>query len=86
VKGDGERAHHQILNFTGRVQARAIPAQHPDQFILYLFDLAPDLVAAAARDHRESLRNPPKTVGQHLGALEAQGLTQTVSVLRKYMS
>jgi hypothetical protein len=39
-------------------------------------------VAQAARDHRESLKNPPKTVEQYLDALRARGLTQTVSVLR----
>jgi predicted nucleic acid-binding protein len=63
-----------------------IEPQHPDEFILYLLDLAPRRVARAARDHRESLKNPPKTIEQYLGALKAQGLTQTVSVLREYMS
>jgi hypothetical protein len=58
---------------------------HPDKFILYLLDLALGLVVAAARDHRESLKNPPKTVEQYLGALEAQGLRQTVAVLRQHM-
>ncbi|MBI3681340.1 MAG: PIN domain-containing protein [Acidobacteria bacterium] len=62
-----------------------IEAQHPDEFILHLLDLAPGLVVAAARDHRESLKNPPKTVEEYLETLEAQGLTQTVSVLREYM-
>ena len=58
---------------------------HPDEFILQLLDLAPGLVAAAARDHRESLKNPPKTIEEYLHALEAQGLTQTASVLRQCM-
>jgi hypothetical protein len=39
----------------------------------------------AARDHRESLRNPPGTIGQYLDALETQGLRRAVSVLRGYM-
>ena len=63
-----------------------IEAQHPDAFILYLLNLAPSQVAGAARDHRDSLRNPPKTIEQYLDALKGQGLTQTVSVLREYMS
>src|SRR5712692_9044008 len=63
-----------------------IEPQHPDEFVLHLLDLAPGLVARAARDHRESLKNPPKTIEQYLDALRAQGLTQTVSVLREYMS
>jgi hypothetical protein len=63
-----------------------IEPQHPDEFILCLLELAPELVAAAARDHRESLKNPPKTVEQYLAALKAQGLTQTGSALRKLMT
>ena len=59
-----------------------IEAQSPDKFTLQLLALAPGLVAQAARDHRESLKNPPKTVEQYLDALRARGLTQTVSVLR----
>ncbi len=38
-----------------------IEAQHPDEFIMNLLDLAPGLVAAAAGDHLESLKKPPKT-------------------------
>ena len=62
-----------------------IEAQHPDEFILHLLDLAPGAVVAAAENHRHSLKNPPKTVSEYLETLERQGLTQTVSVLREYM-
>ena len=62
-----------------------IEAQHPDEFILHLFDLAPSLVIEAAQDHRTSLKNPSKSVDEYLDSLEAQGLTQTASVLREYM-
>jgi hypothetical protein len=62
-----------------------IEAQHPDEFILNLFDLAPGLVIEAAENHRNSLKNPPKNVDEYLAMLEAQGLTQTTSVLREYM-
>jgi len=62
-----------------------IEAQHPDEFILHLLDLQPGIVAAAARDHRASLKNPPKTIDEYLNTLEAEGLTQTVSVLREHM-
>lgn len=37
-----------------------VDAQHPDEFIVHLLDLAPGLVIEAARRHRESLRNPAK--------------------------
>ena len=62
-------------------------AQHPDEFVLHLLDLAPGAgaVAAAAQAHRLSLKNPPKTAAEYLATLERQGLTQTASVLREYM-
>jgi hypothetical protein len=62
-----------------------IDAQHPDEFILHLLDLAPELVVAAAENHRQSMQHPAKTVSEYLEILERQGLTQTVSVLRGYM-
>ena len=62
-----------------------IEAQHPDEFILHLLGLSPGTVLSAARAHRESLRNPPKTESEYLDTLERQGLTQTVSVLREYI-
>jgi hypothetical protein len=62
-----------------------IDAQHPDEFVLHLLDLAPGKVSGAARDHRQSLKNPPKTIEEYLDTLEARGLTQTASVLREYM-
>jgi hypothetical protein len=62
-----------------------IEAQHPDEFILHRLDLSPGIVTAAATDHRKSLKNPPKTIEEYIDTLEAQGLTQTASVLRDYM-
>ena len=59
-----------------------IEAQHPDAFIVHLLDLAPETVADAVRDHRASLRHPPKTVEAYLLTLERQGLPQTVMALR----
>ena len=61
-----------------------ITPQHPDEFITHLIDLAPPLVCVAAKRHRESLKNPPKTADEYLGALERQGLAQTVSELRRF--
>lgn len=61
-----------------------IEAQHPDAFVLYLLDLAPGRVIAAAREHRASLRKPPKTVAEYLATLEASGLLHTVTELRAY--
>jgi hypothetical protein len=67
------------------LQPFGIEAQHPDEFILNLFDLTPGLVIEAAENHRTSLKNPPKTVDEYLAILESQGLTQTTSLLRKFL-
>lgn len=61
-----------------------IEAQHPDDFLSYQLDLAPNIVCAAAKRHRASLRNPPKALDDYLATLEAQGLVQTVSTLRNF--
>jgi hypothetical protein len=63
-----------------------IAAQHPDEFVVHLLDLAPGLVVEAAQRHRESLRNPAKTVEEYLEMLEKEGLTATVAILREYMT
>jgi hypothetical protein len=62
-----------------------IEAQHPDEFVVHLLDLAPGLVVDAARLHRESLKNPAKTAEEYLEMLEAEGLTETVAILRDYL-
>ena len=65
------------------VGAFGIEAQHPDEFVLYLLDLAPEAIMSAAESHRQSLKNPPRSVNEYLDTLERQGLTQTASALRK---
>jgi len=63
-----------------------IVAQHPDEFVVHLLDLAPGLVIEAARRHRESLRSPAKTIEEYLEMIEKEGLTETVVILREYMT
>lgn len=63
-----------------------IEAQHPDEFILHLIDLAPSLVIEAAENHRKSLKNPSKTVKDYTDTLELQGLVRTASALRGYFT
>jgi hypothetical protein len=76
-----------VRDFPGDVlEPFGIEAQHPDEFVVHLLDLAPGLVTDAARRHRESLKNPAKTPEQYLEMLEAEGLTETVAILREYMS
>ena len=61
-----------------------VEAQHPDEFITHLIDLAPAIVCAAAKRHRTSLKKPPKTVEEYLGALARQRLPETVNRLREF--
>lgn len=63
-----------------------IEAQHPDDFILRLLDVVPGLVVEAAENHRQSLKNPPKSVTEYISTLESQGLIQTASALREYLA
>jgi hypothetical protein len=67
-----------------RLRPFGIEAQHPDDFLTYQLDLAENLVCTAAKRHRASLKNPPKTVEEYLDALERQCLPKTVSVLRRF--
>ena len=64
------------------LQQYEIEALHPDEFILQLIDVAPDVVMDAAETHRRSLKSPPKSIGEFLASLEAQGLPKTVAALR----
>jgi predicted nucleic acid-binding protein len=66
------------------VKPYGIEAQHPDQFLTHQLDLAPNLVCAAAKRQRASLKNPPMNVEEYLESLERQGLAQTVSGLRSF--
>ena len=59
-------------------------AQHPDDFLTFQLNHAPNVVCTAAKRHRASLKNPPKDVDEYLTTLEAQGLAQTVSGLRQF--
>jgi hypothetical protein len=66
---------HALRNFR-------IEAQHPDDFVLVLLETFPDLVLEAARTHRASLKNPPKTQDEYLAELAAQGLAKSVGEIR----
>jgi len=61
-----------------------LSAQHPDDFIVDLLDLHPAGVLEAAANHRRSLKNPSKTADEYLDTLLAQGLTQSVAVMRQW--
>ena len=72
-----------LKDFPSEVQQRyEMEALHPDDFILQLMELAPDAVLDAAEAHRQSLKNPPKSIEEFLASLETQGLTKTAAALR----
>ena len=64
--------------------AHGIQPQHPDDFIAHFLDIEPVAVCSSAKQHRESLRNPPKTVEEYLAALARVSLPQTVAGLKRY--
>ena len=67
-----------------RLALHGLTAQHPDRFIVDLFDADPEAVLAAVRGHRAALRNPPRTANEHLLALEHLGLVRMASLLRTH--
>ncbi|MCC6357392.1 MAG: PIN domain-containing protein [Phycisphaerales bacterium] len=74
-----------LADFPPDVLARyGIEAQHPDDFVRHLVDLAPGPTCAAVKRHRDSLKNPPKSVDEYLEALGRQSLAETVTALRQF--
>ncbi len=67
-----------------RLAPDALAAQHPDAFIAGLFESDPGAVLDAVRGHRAALRHLPRSARDHLAALERQGLSGTVSLLRRH--
>jgi hypothetical protein len=61
-----------------------IEAQHPDEFLIYIFDLSPEMVCLAIKRHRASLKSPPKTIEEYLATLIKQSLTNTVKKLNEF--
>jgi hypothetical protein len=59
-----------------------IQAEHPDQFISNLFDLAPAKVTAQVKAIRARLQNPPRTIDELLDTYLSLGLPETVSDLK----
>jgi predicted nucleic acid-binding protein len=53
----------------------------PDQLILSLLERDPGPVIGAMREHRLSLKNPPKTSLEYLTNLQEQGLTESVKTI-----
>ena len=58
-----------------------IESQHPDDFLARLINADADAVCSGVKKHRESLRNPPKTIEEYFGTLAHLSLPQTVASL-----
>lgn len=50
----------------------------------FQLDLNPGLVCHVVKQHREALKNPPKTIAEYLDTLEANGLVITAAELRGF--
>jgi PIN domain len=66
------------------VATYAIVAQHPDQFLTHVLDLAPGTVLAALQRLRQSLKRPPVAISDYLVRLEGLELPTFVAKLREF--
>lgn len=57
---------------------------HPDDFVMYQFDLNPPRYCEAIKAQRARLRKPPLTVDQFLESLEKLQMPQTVARLKSF--
>lgn len=61
-----------------------VEAQHPDEFIMDLWDLDQAAVLAAATEMRRALTRSPYTPEEFIECIFKQGLPQTANALRSY--
>jgi hypothetical protein len=62
----------------------SLEALHPDDFVMYQFDLNPPRYCQAIKAQRARLRKPPLTVDQFLESLEKLQMPQTVARLKSF--
>lgn len=74
-----------LKDFPANVLAKYnLEAIHPDDFILYQFDLNNAQLLIAARNCRTRLKNPPIEPQRYLETLRAQSLSKTVDKISPY--
>lgn len=61
-----------------------VEAMHPDRFVECQMDLREAAVVQVAKAQRATLNNPPKSAGELLDTLAAQGLPATADRLREF--
>jgi predicted nucleic acid-binding protein len=67
-----------------KLEPFGIEAVHPDDFIMYQFDLHEAAVCRAVRKQRAALRKPPQSIDQLLDTLGKQSLPKAVARLRPF--
>jgi hypothetical protein len=68
---------------TDYLKTFGITAVNPDDFLLDQIDLSAELVIAAVKRHKDSLKNPVLTWFEYFQNLKQQGLTESVAQLRE---
>jgi predicted nucleic acid-binding protein len=61
-----------------------IEPQHPDEFIIDLWDLDQAAVLASVQRHRATLKSPAMSAEQYLDMMLRQGIPQTVNALNSF--
>jgi predicted nucleic acid-binding protein len=74
-----------LRDFPDEVRAPlGVRAEHPDEFVLHLIDLAPAIVCVAMKMVRSRLRKPPYTAEELPDRLAEHGLVGSASKLREF--
>ena len=66
------------------LSAFGVEATHPDTFVEQQLDLHESAVVRVAKQHRASLKKPPKSAEDYLETLSAQGLVVTADRLKAF--
>jgi predicted nucleic acid-binding protein len=78
---------YNIRDFPEAVIARyEVSAQHPDEFLTHVLDLAPGVVLSVLQRLRQSLKSPPIEAGDYLSQLERLELSSFVAKLREFQA
>lgn len=68
------------------LEAYGLEAQHPDDFLVYQFDLAQAAVCTAIKRLRARIKRPPMTTTEYLACLSRQQLPQFVEKLQRFQN
>ena len=63
------------------LEVYGVRAMHPDKYLVVLFEDAPELFLVAIKEHRASLKRPPKTVDDYIETLKSNHLPKLAALL-----